>query len=252
MNFDRNPITPFGDVLTVALNRPVFVADYYAVDGITGKVSAWIDYNDAAHQLVQASNSNQVVVPAAHADFGGKLCATFTGAEYYVSNKPAAYYTFEHDGNGGSILLVCTPTNTAAGGRPVCTRTVGATIGVGLAFDVAGAGNVGLYVSNAAGAFVSIGVAQVQNVATYYLVSYRLGISPGAAVYIKSALAVSITSTTAPSGAAPANTLSLGGQSNGANLAAFRYRALVLGDYLGPAERAAQQTWILADTGITP
>lgn len=86
----------FASVLALTAGRPVFTADYYAVDGVTGKVASFIDWNDPTHTLAQATSANQVALPAAHADFAGQLCATFDGgtsARIYQSNRPAAYWS---------------------------------------------------------------------------------------------------------------------------------------------------------------
>lgn len=102
----------FNYLLALAQGRPVFTADYYAVDGVSGKVASFIDWNDFSHLLVQATSGNQVAIPAVHADFAGKLCADFTGAQRYVSNRPTASWLYLSDGSSMSVLTVCTPTAT--------------------------------------------------------------------------------------------------------------------------------------------
>ncbi len=82
-----NTQTPFETVKELAATRPVFTADYYVLDPLSGKVYAFVDHNDPTHWLVQADSNKQVAAPLPHADFGGRLCVTFTGAEYYVSNR---------------------------------------------------------------------------------------------------------------------------------------------------------------------
>lgn len=113
----------FHQILVLAATRPVFTADYYAVDGVTGKVASFIDWNDATHLLAQSSSLLQVALPAAHADYAGKLCATFTGAERYVSNRAGASWNYLSNGTSMSVHAVCTPTATNT--RLCSTRNAG-------------------------------------------------------------------------------------------------------------------------------
>jgi hypothetical protein len=107
------PNTRFGDLLQIANKRPVFTADYYTVDGGTGRVGSFIDWNDPTHLLTQSTGpSFQVLIPAAHADFNNKLCADFPATStFYTSNRPASYYTYLV--NDSTSYLVLTPKGTA-------------------------------------------------------------------------------------------------------------------------------------------
>jgi hypothetical protein len=101
----------------------VFTADYYAIDGVSGKVASFIDWSDPTHTLAQATSANQVALPAAHADYPGRLCATFTGVERYASNRAGATWNYLSNGMSMSVHAVCTPTATNT--RLCSTRNAG-------------------------------------------------------------------------------------------------------------------------------
>lgn len=141
----------FASVLALAATRPVFTADYYFVDGVTGKVASFIDWNDATHLLAQSTSANQVAIPAAHADFGGRLCATGTGVEFYDSNRAASAWAL-HDGSGWSVHAVATLTS-AGSRRLFATTSGGAFLGADLYYSV-GPG-AGWFCGNASATVIS-------------------------------------------------------------------------------------------------
>ncbi len=98
----RIPRGIFGTVLQLSQRRPVFTADFYSIDSGTEKVGSFIDWNDFTHTLSQTGGSSfQVAVPTPHADFGGKLCATWTSiSQFYQSNRSAASFSYGNDGSG--------------------------------------------------------------------------------------------------------------------------------------------------------
>jgi hypothetical protein len=112
----RYPATLFGAVLQLGGRRPVFTAALYAIDGVSGKVASFLDWNDFTHLLVQASAPLQVAIPATHADFAGNLCAMFTGTEYYLSNRPTVYWAYSADGTGFEVIACARPTSLLSTG----------------------------------------------------------------------------------------------------------------------------------------
>lgn len=101
-----NTQTLFEEVLALAAGRPVFTADYYALDPVTGKVAAFIDWNDPTHMLVQSTSANQCAAPGTIAGvMAGSTVATFaSNLTYYRSNRPTASWDFCSNGAGFRIF----------------------------------------------------------------------------------------------------------------------------------------------------
>lgn len=112
-------------------------ADTYTVDGGTGKVASFDDKVrsgtgiraiTAAHAIAQATGANQAVVPAADANYGGRVSALFGGViKNYVSNAPASAWKFLHGGTGGTAYYAMKQDNTSGG---YLAYTYGATRGM--------------------------------------------------------------------------------------------------------------------------
>jgi hypothetical protein len=77
----------------------LFEADYYGVDGVTGKVGTFIDRIDPTHALAQTVSARQVAVPTADATLGNALTATFS-AHWYDSSRAASAWRHQHSGIG--------------------------------------------------------------------------------------------------------------------------------------------------------
>lgn len=113
----------FSYLLCLAQGRPVFTADYYAVDGGTGKVSGFIDWNDPSHVLQQFTPGNQVALPVARVALNNALAFDFANNQEYVSNRSASYFKFLHDGTGHFTLSVFEPRATSNSGTLWATYT---------------------------------------------------------------------------------------------------------------------------------
>ena len=103
-------------LLALTSARPFFNGDRYIVDGGSGKVRSIVDHNDATHILDQATTARQVPLPAAHADYGGRLCYTNTAVNggFYASNRAVSAWNYTCDGSGVEIYDARTHTaNTA-------------------------------------------------------------------------------------------------------------------------------------------
>ena len=109
------------DLVQLSDGRPIFLASQFNPDGVSGKTASFFDAADRNHLLVQATDANQVALPAAHADFGGKVCATATGGEAYQSNRSTTFWSFTSNGQGCEVLHIFTPLAGAG------TRVMGAT-----------------------------------------------------------------------------------------------------------------------------
>jgi hypothetical protein len=189
-------------LLALAAGRPVFTEREYTV--VAGTVVDIFDLSDATrtHVLTQADPAKQVAPPAMHADYT-RPCYTLTGAEWYVSNRAAAYWSFRHDCLSAEEYAVFT--RTAAAGVLGLHDTQGASTLNGTYFYVnAGTGAWRLTVANTAGnVIVNENGAVGQNVPTY--LGFRLsgdGTTGGTTgeKYLKSA-ATAVTAVATPSAA---------------------------------------------------
>ena len=114
-DYGRGTRSLFEAILRNAAGKPVFTADYYAVDGVTGKVAAFIDWNDSSHTLAQSTSALQVNLPTVDSRFAGALTITATQANTrYVSSRAASSWRFLHDGTGCSVVHACTVKNSGA------------------------------------------------------------------------------------------------------------------------------------------
>jgi hypothetical protein len=112
----------------LALQPYSFVeSDYYALDGISGKVSAFIDKVAAGtgiraitanHAMVQATAANQCVQPAASASFGNRVVASAPAGSTveYFSNSTAAAWRLLHNGTGVTLYF-CSKDNASGAGQ---------------------------------------------------------------------------------------------------------------------------------------
>lgn len=110
----------FGQVMRLSQGLPQFFADQF--EG-SSTVTHFFDFHDRAKKIV--GGTSKVALPAAHADFAGKLCATTTGAEAYQSNTPNASWYRASDGSNVETFRVFTPLAGAG------TRVLDATAFVG-------------------------------------------------------------------------------------------------------------------------
>lgn len=94
--------------------RAWFRADGYTVDGVTGKVGAFVDRLDATHVFAQTTGTRQVAVPTADTSLANALSAAFS-AHWYDSNRPAASFRPYHDGTGCTVISVFVPSTVASG-----------------------------------------------------------------------------------------------------------------------------------------
>ena len=94
-------------------------ADYYSVDGATGKVAAFLDKVapgtgikaiTPTHALAQATSARQVALPAADALLGGALAAPFVGGQVYVSNSTVTAWKPLHQASR-EVFYVHRPTS---------------------------------------------------------------------------------------------------------------------------------------------
>ena len=106
----------FAGLLQLAAGKPVFTADYYIIDPTSGKVLAFVDWNDPTHLLIQTTTALQVRPPAPSDRFNGRLAITNSlAAVQYTSNRAASAFRYLHDGTGCTVLHVFARSGSTSG-----------------------------------------------------------------------------------------------------------------------------------------
>lgn len=129
--------TLFGLILGLTASRPLFTADYYAIDGVTGKVASFVDWSDPTHTLSQSTSAKQVAIPAVHADYPGELCATFAAGQRYTSNRSATAHDYLQNGPI-DFATILTPTLAGATQLIWANANPGVSAGASLLIDDGG------------------------------------------------------------------------------------------------------------------
>jgi len=238
----------FERVLELSEGRPIFTADHYTLDGVSGRVRNFIDHSNPAHLIDQVVGANQVLVPAPHADFAGVACANFDAAasNNYVSNL-LGNVNWMHDGTGGEYFLIGTHIAGADGGVPIGSRDIG---GVGFSLVFSGAADIQQYVIGDGESFVVAAPASAAAAGVPGYVNFRLSTAatPDFEFRNKGTIAAQGDVTNPPSGAPSSQRLRLGGPPP--YVASFRWVALVMTPALTPAQRTTVQQWIQSAYGI--
>ncbi len=252
-------LSAFKAVLGLAASRPVFTADNVVLDPASGKVLRFVDWNDPTHYLEQTDSTKQVAAPVAHSDFNGQKCATFTGVEFYVSNRAASYFKPWHDGTGASSVNTFFPTDTVTVATYYAAGTFnGSGPGFGNAYQPTTPAYVSLVRSGSVGSNAVIASTTGGAVSGgIYRFQYQESVSPEWSISGTGATSVTGSSATAPDTVNdPQNTLHLGARANSAGTpvgpAKMRWRHLVLGPYLTAQQIATQNAYFLADSGLAP
>lgn len=232
-------------------NDSWFDADLVAVDGSTGKLQSWIDYNDNTHLLTQGAVGNQCVLPSADASLGGAKSAAFVqaSANYYDGNRAISAYDYLSDGSGATTYLVLVP-----GAFVAADYTMATTGNTTQGFDCYRSGS-GIYQSRLQGGTNSQAVSitgVVASTATYLELVMKTGSAAGE---MRGRLKNGTPSTHAMTSATGAQVvLRVGARPVTAALACnMRMRALYsFHRELSATEIALVQAFIQADTGIVP
>jgi hypothetical protein len=236
-----------GAILALCVGRPAFTADAYAVDGVTGKVASFIDRNDPTHTLAQAVSARQVVLPVAHADFGGKLCANFTGAEWYQSSRAATAWNFLLDGTGAEWLH--SMTHTSSTGTQVYWST-GNSANFNSAIYLSSPTLFWEQYANPTQVFSRTRTATAVGTPTYYTGFYVEGASPETSLRVKAGTADTGATAIAPT-APPSASLVLGANALGAQRGIMRWRELLFFPILTPTQRSLLAAYELSAHGIS-
>lgn len=233
----------FHSVLGLAAGRPVFTADRYLSDSSTGKTAAFVDWCDPTHVLAQSTGARQAAIPAAHADYGGSLCASFAGGQFYVSSRAAAKWDFVHNGASCETFFVLTPLDAAATAVLYATRT-GAS---GAQVYTAG-GSYTYFVQASSGGIAATPFGTATNgVPTFTAVRHA---EPPYEVRLKGTVGAS--GNASPSNEASDSPLQLGGLSNATFMSTMRWALIGFFPALTTNQRATVHAWIQQRTGIAP
>ena len=243
--------SPLAVILALAATRPVFVADYYVVDGVSGKVRSWIDQNDPTHVLDQSNTARQVALPAAHADFANQLCATFNDTGLYISNRAASAFLYCQDGSGVSGYVSCTPTEAPATANRFIFGTHGVPAGpFVLLLAVNGASTYQLEINDGTTGIYAQTAAISSGTPTYFSYHFATSRNPDLLFKQRGATANESDLTGPPSGSAPKGPLLLGANSSFGNLGRFRWRHLMFFPLLDASGQATVESYLLSDSGL--
>jgi hypothetical protein len=241
------PLSLFEQVLALSAGRPVFTADKYTVDGVSGRVRAFVDWNDPTHLLEQTAAAQQVPLPVPHADFAGALCTTSNADAVYASNRPASAFNYTADGVSFESVRVISPFATGLGVIDV-TATQGGHGGYQVFLDPNPHGRLlastGVFPGDAVGGSAPAGVP------TYFSFRVEAAAANQLELRQKATLVSSGIFSAAPAGPA---TLPLCLLSNGPAVSyAYpgRWVALLHFPALTPAQRLIVETWIYETYGI--
>jgi len=236
-----------------------FDANYYVVDGVSGKVSDFVDYIDNTHTLRQATSAQQVAVPSADAVLGGALSANFVAvsSNRYDSTRAPSAWTYLHAGVGSEVVVSFVP-NTNPASYLVCTEPGTATTQAGFIAYWSSGGSARCFVGTGAATVFDTGAVgsgtMPVGVGTYMSVSYLEGRTPSEVVVsARSAAIYSSNSAVNPSSVDPSATLRLGSGTTGTAATNARVRGLyTFRRVLSAAHRTIVQQWIQRETGIAP
>lgn len=212
-------------------------------------LSTVVDRMDAAHSL--SVGAGTLAAPAAHADYGGKACLSFTGTQHIVSNRAASAWNFLHNGTGVTLIHVLTP--TSAGTCLISATRTNTAVGhhaywssARTFWSITDAATTQIVNLNVDAQFVS-------GTPTVYCGTWQDGVSPEATLRTKSVTVQTGSSSGPPTPNNADGTLTIGAQVSGITKASMRWRATYILPYV---VTAAQYTWMLnyikADTGIQP
>ncbi|MBN2447660.1 MAG: hypothetical protein JXO22_13080 [Phycisphaerae bacterium] len=224
-----------------------FDADNVTTSG--GNTTAWVDRVDGSRTLAQGTGGLQAAVPAAHADFGGKNCVTFTGGQVYQSNQAAAFWNFLH-ASAGTAVIVLTPT-VASGTQVVFETDAGGVNGISFFFAGAPAFQQVIFrggVGGAAPINIAASVGTPSSVEQYCADAS----SPQRSVKRNGQAAVTAAIAGGTAGTA-GQSLCLGARPAGSNALQARVRAAYFfARALSAGELGTVRAYVQADTGIAP
>jgi hypothetical protein len=239
-------------VLALTTGRPLFTADRYTVDGISGRVRSFVDWNDPTHELVQINASYQVPIPTAIAGFNGKLVASFS-SHVYQSNRPAISFSYASDGVSCERLFLA-----AAPVAPATYNVADATT-----FTLA-TGFQGYWSVDGFGQNMPNGTSQVYQepllgglvvgAATPIFVRHENAVSPQWEIR-KGSVLLKSGNYAAPCGTTADQPLTLGANSfpvPSALPAAMSWAAWGLFPALTTVQRATVQAWMQSEYGVVP
>lgn len=240
----------FAQVKTIFAGGSVFDAGYYALDGASGKVAAFIDYLDPTHTLAQGTSANQVSAPAPDAAFNNEASVSFTATQYYTSSRAASAFRYLHDGTGCTMIAVCTVSDLSATRALLATRGTSAATGIRWGF-----------VSTPAYSFVALNGATnvvtaqtgtpVVNTNYIYRASYVESGSPEYVLATGNSTITSGSSASAPAAGDPTATLRLGANTDAAQPHRGKLCALLLAPkVLSAGELATVHSYFLAKYAV--
>jgi hypothetical protein len=243
-------VAQFSAVKKVFAGGSIFTTDYYALDGVTGKVAAFIDFLDPTHTVAQGTSANQVPAPLADAGLNGQRSATWSATQFYTSTRAASSWRYTHDGTGCTVFSVFVPTSLASTSALVSTKSGAAT---GFVFYVSTSPSYSLNVFNTTNTVISpAGGTPV--VGTPAILSFTYSETDSPSKYFlrrgNTQLAAGNSSFTPASGD-PTSTLILGATPGGGSPGRYRWACtFMVPRVITAAERATVHTYIQNKYGV--
>lgn len=228
----------------------------------SGKCTALVDLLDSTHLLSQGTSSAQCDEAADDDTLAGSKSLTFTGSQYYVSNRPASAWKHLHDGTGFDAVFVFVPTTLNTGTYTfisTCQQSAfatqvgywwGLTVVSGLRQTLrVGAANATRVIDSADKTFG--GQPEDPRICR---VRYKEGASPEYVNGVGTITLQSGSSSIAPSSSSPQYTLCLGADNNGATfLGKYRFHSMFIseaGSTFSDTDIARIYTYIEDQAGI--
>jgi len=234
----------FAVVRALSATRPVFTADYYSIDGVTGKVASFIDWNDPTHAMSQSTSARQVALPTFDAAIG-RLTGNFAGGQVYESNKsPASFYNYLN-ATPHYAQLVLKPTNTSF--------AIWAEAGLGTPPDYWNlVNNTGVQYNFARGGTantITRGGTVVANT-PIAMAAWADSSVPTRALRVSGDATTTTGSVSGTAGAITAG-LSLGARKNlAAGASSMNWRSLIACGLLTTSQRQTMADWVKQDSGL--
>ena len=232
-------------------------ADYYSVDGVSGKVAAFLDKVtagtgikaiDPTHAFSQSSSALQVALPTTDALLSGRLAAVFTGSQIYNSSAAASAWRCIQDGVGVEWFLAINRTGVTGDRFLLATGNGGAATSMFLRQNGTAVSTV--QTDGAIQTFSMAGAAATTG-AHYYNSSFRYTDSPKAVFRDRTTQTATSDAANPPNTGDPFGPLTIGGLVGSASMYANFGSLIVFNRVLSPADRNTVQSYIAAKYGVT-
>lgn len=225
-------------------------SERYIASSLAGTpVASWASRGSGAHAGTQGTGANQPSWSASSASFGSKPVVTTTATQQLVAGTTADF-SYLHDGNGGSLLLVAR-TTLATGIRYLLDTQGGSTIATGALVYLDNANALHFLVGNGSGTPLDLSTTAVaQNVGFVLLVRFATAQTPDCDVRLNRASVASGNAGALTGGASATALLINGSAGASAGDVGDRVEIVTWSRYLSAADVTAVESYVLATYGV--